>query len=188
MTSDLVGLDVGLSATKKSSGVARLASGNLIVGRATASSESRIRVLGNATKARVAAIDAPLVAAGNWENRACEYLFIRGAFQKRFKPGLSHVQGTGRELRSAGYDSARQLAPFTSGHDLTVLFPRVWKDKNLVEAFPNAFLGVMLPEERLLLSAAVGLLASVGPERVGHPAPTGRGSRDLGQWKNAWRI
>ena len=53
----------------------------------------------------------------------------------RCKPGLSHF-GTGLELRGATATACTQFSPFLDcgGH--------------IVEAFPNAFLAVLLPEER----------------------------------------
>jgi predicted RNase H-like nuclease len=93
----------------------------------------------------VAAIDAPILANGSYDQRVCERLFTLGRFQRRCKPGLSHVPGTGRAFREAGQESARQLAEITSGQDLAVKYPRAWGACNLVEAFPNAFIGVLLP-------------------------------------------
>jgi hypothetical protein len=93
----------------------------------------------------VTAIDAPILSRESFDQRACERLFTLGCFQRRCKPGLSHVPGTGREFRQAGQESARQLSENTSGHELLVKFPRVWGARNIVEAFPNAFMGVLLP-------------------------------------------
>jgi hypothetical protein len=67
-------------------------------------------------------------------------VFSRGVFQKRCKPGMSHVRGTGQLLREHGLRAAEQLLaarPFR-----TSMYPlqRVWPDAPIVEAFPNAFL------------------------------------------------
>ena len=140
----LVGFDVGFSARRHSSGIARFAFDEVFLGCATMSLESRRKFLGEDV-IDVAAIDAPILAAGDYDPRACERLFTLGCFQRRCKPGLSHVPGTGRAFRAAGYESARQLSAMISGRKLSANFPRVWEARNLVEAFPNAFMGVLLP-------------------------------------------
>jgi len=141
---NLVGLDVGFSARRESSGVARLNSGVVSIGCATESVESRRELFGM-DEVDVAAIDAPILAGEGFDKRACERLFTLGRFQRRCKPGLSHVPGTGRAFRQAGHESARQLSKISSGRELLVKFPRVWGARNLIEAFPNAFMGVLLP-------------------------------------------
>jgi hypothetical protein len=141
---NLIGLDVGFSAKRFSSGVARLNSGVVSVGCATASLETRRELFGM-DEIDVSAIDAPILASESYGKRACERLFTLGCFQRRCKPGLSHVPGTGRDFRLAGQESARQLSKITSGRELLAEFPRVWRARNLVEAFPNAFMGVLLP-------------------------------------------
>lgn len=141
---NFIGLDVGFSARKRSSGVARLNSGVVSVGCATASLESRA-VLFGVDEVDLAAIDAPILRRDSYDKRACERLFTLGCFQRRCKPGLSHVAGTGRDFREAGQKSARQLSEIASTRELLVEFPRVWGARNLVEAFPNAFMGVLLP-------------------------------------------
>lgn len=145
---DLIGLDIGFSATRRTSGVARLSESDLALGRATSSWESMFELLGSRNTTEVAAIDAALLRELNMEKRACERIFSLGLFQRRCKPGLSHVRGTGRKLREAGHEIAKQLSDVTSGHNLTSEFPRVWPGRNLVEAFPNAFLGVLIPSAR----------------------------------------
>jgi predicted nuclease with RNAse H fold len=139
-----IGLDVGFAAKRRSTGVARLSGGTVSVGCATASWDSR-KVLCGIDEADVVAIDAPILASDTYDKRACERLFTLGCFQRRCKPGLSHVAGTGRDFRRAGHEAARQLSQVTSRRELNVRFPRVWKKQNIVEAFPNAFMGVLLP-------------------------------------------
>ena len=141
---NLIGLDVGFSARRRSSGVARLTLGVVSVGCATASVESRA-VLFGADEVDVAAIDAPILGRESFDKRACERLFTLGRFQRRCKPGLSHVPGTGRAFRQAGHESARQLSKISSARELLVKFPRVFGTRNLIEAFPNAFMGALLP-------------------------------------------
>jgi predicted RNase H-like nuclease len=141
----LVGLDVGFSARRHSSGIARIAGDGLSVGCATSSLESRKKFLGEDVIC-VAAIDAPILPGEDYDPRPCERLFTLGCFQRRCKPGLSHVPGTGRAFRAAGYETARQISAMISCRKLSANFPRVWGSLNLVEAFPNAFMGVLLSD------------------------------------------
>jgi len=144
---ELIGLDIGFSATGRTSGVARFSGSTLICSRATSIWGSRAVVLGDCV-AEVTAIDGPLLRDLDSPKRACESIFSRGSFSRRCKPGFSHVPGIGLRFRNAGEETAQKLKKLTSGHDLAAAFPRVWVMSNLVEAFPNAFLGVMIPEIR----------------------------------------
>jgi hypothetical protein len=74
--------------------------------------------------------------------RSCERLFARGQFQRRCKTGFSHVSGTGLDLRNAGSESVSQLDGLTSTAPIATLAPLVLGPRNVIEAFPNAFLGV----------------------------------------------
>ncbi len=145
---DIIGLDVGFSATRRTTGVARLVNGQLSLGLASSLWESRAEILGCRGETEVAAIDAPILSELHWEARSCERLFTFGAFQRRCKPGLSHVRGTGRQLRKAGFDTGNQIASICSDSNGKIQFPRVWAGTNIVEAFPNAFLGVVVPVTR----------------------------------------
>ena len=69
-----------------------------------------------------------------------------GAFQRRCTPGASHLSGTGRALRRAGCDAAVQFEAETIA-TAPVIYPRIQQGQNVVEAFPNAFLGIMLASE-----------------------------------------
>jgi predicted RNase H-like nuclease len=141
---NFIGLDVGFSTTRMSSGVACLKRGTLSVGCATASWESRAELLGDFASAHMVAIDAPVLTIENYESRDCERIFTLGRFQRRCKPGLSHIRGTGRQLRDAGYESVNQLSHLAAECAVAKRFPRVRSGQNIVEAFPNAFLGVLL--------------------------------------------
>ena len=142
----LIGLDVGFSAKRATSGVARLGlDGGLRLGHTTSAWESRRGITGT-EPADIAAIDAPYTTAGASERRDCERVFTLGAFQRRCKPGLSDIPGTGRDFRAAGWGSAQQLKPIVPRKSLAADFPRI-EDCNVVEAFPNAYLGVCLPAD-----------------------------------------
>jgi hypothetical protein len=140
----IVGLDVGFSETRPSSGAARLRSdGSLRLGHTRAGWQERRRILGD-EPVRVAAIDAPYTRADAAARRACERVLSLGGFQRRCKPASSHVPGTGRLLRQAGWESAQQLKALAPASALAADFPRV-DGCNVIEAFPNAYLGVCLP-------------------------------------------
>jgi len=143
---DLIGIDVGFSETRASTGIARLSDSGLSIGLATRDWESRSECIGSCEGADVVAIDAPLLSQVSNEYRSCERTFVLGKFQRRCKPGLSHIAGTGRRLRNAGWETANQISPIASGRSLTADFPRMIDGMNIVEAFPNAFLGVMLSD------------------------------------------
>ena len=80
----LIGLDVGFSKWKATSGVATLTGTVCQVGRATATLDDRGRLLRNVSMADVVAIDAPLLPTATLCIRNCERLFARGKIQKRF--------------------------------------------------------------------------------------------------------
>lgn len=95
------------------------------------------------------AIDAPVLPPGTADTlpRYCERAFSRGLFQKRCKPGMSHVRGTGQLLRKHGRRAAEQLLAGRSFRPSTHPLQRIWPDAPIVEAFPNAFLGVVVPDD-----------------------------------------
>lgn len=143
---NVIGLDVGFARDRPTSGVAHFGVAGVKVGHATAEWSDRKRLLGAVHDADVTAIDAPIVPDIDHGHRAVERLLCGGLFQRRCKPGASHVPGTGMQLRQAGRATADQLASVTSSRALRREFPRVWPAHNLVEAFPNAFLGVCIGE------------------------------------------
>ena len=146
----LVGLDVGFSTTRATSGVSTLVSTILKVGRATSTATGRRKLLESVSTADVVAIDGPLLSVLDGRIRPCERLFARGGFQHRCKPGFSHVKGTGLQLRNAGLESALQLRGITSCKPLVTPAPLVCSPRNIVEAFPNAFLGVCVSAEQYI--------------------------------------
>ncbi|MFN8666300.1 MAG: hypothetical protein U0164_03765 [Gemmatimonadaceae bacterium] len=94
----------------------------------------------------VIAIDAPLLPTAAGRVRVCEQVFASGMFQRRCKAGFSHVPGTGQALRAAGHAAAEQFGKVAAVTE-SANFPRVVRSSNVVEAFPNAFLGVCLSED-----------------------------------------
>lgn len=141
---DLLGLDAGWSKRRRSCGVACLRSGTLLLDNVFA---EQMRV-GDAIPAdarpSAVAIDAPLLGLGQQAapslRRLCESLFIHAPFHNRCKPGLSHVSGTGLQLREVGEKLGASLSKIAPATPLDAHFPRGLPSANFVEAFPNAFL------------------------------------------------
>ena len=79
--------------------------------------------------------------------RTVERLFASGPFQRRCKPGFSHVIGTGLRLREAAGRAADCLATVATPDDkCRRRFLGGVRPESIVEAFPNAFLGVCLDD------------------------------------------
>ncbi len=142
----LIGVDVGFSERRRSSGVAAWDGAALTVGRASSTAESRLSLSATVQSADVIAIDAPLLPTDSSAIRNCERAFAAGTFQKKCKPGFSHVPGTGRCLRDAGKETAKQFIGSASDSALQAEVPRVTGRHNIVEAFPNAFLAVCIDD------------------------------------------
>lgn len=147
-TSDVAGIDVGLTLVHPTSGVCRTGPSGEVVAHTYADRLSRVAVLGQAPALSVVAIDAPLLPQQelHYDIRLVEKVFVWGAFQGRCKPGESHVKGTGQALRRAGAETARSLDGASLRQALPRPFPRVFDQLNIVEAFPNGVLGVSLDE------------------------------------------
>jgi len=145
-----MGIDVGFSKTRRTTGIACLEGDHLTLERAGTSWESRKAKIPDGFQPFVIAIDGPLLPLGADPNvrRHVESVFSRAPFHNRCKPGLSH-HGVGSELRQASRDASNQFGP--------ILAPSVLGNGGAVrcegpilEAFPNAFLGVLVPEGELL--------------------------------------
>jgi predicted RNase H-like nuclease len=142
----LIGLDIGFSATQRTNALAELRDGELRVVRLNV--HERDAELAQLRNVDVIAIDAPIVPAHCSVStpRLVEQIFSRSSFQRRCKPGASHVRGTGHLLRVHGQRAATAVAQ-ESRWETDPPFPAVFPRCGVVEAFPNAFLGVVLPEE-----------------------------------------
>jgi len=141
---NLLGIDVGFSDSRPTTGIAWSLSGKIDAARTHTDWQRRERVLPPGASFTLIAIDGPLVSqnAPGEIVRTCEQILSRGTFQKRCKPGASHF-GTGLKLRQAAAETARQF-----GHlGMSPSFENaVFRETAIVEAFPNAFLGVMLDD------------------------------------------
>jgi hypothetical protein len=150
MPTNLMGIDVGFSKTRQTTGIACLDCGHLTLGRAGTAWESRKAKIPDGFHPSVIAIDGPLLPLGAdlQVRRHVESLFVRAPFHNRCRPGLSH-HGVGLELRDASRDASTQfgrlLALSASANQ-----DAIRREGPIVEAFPNAFLGVLMPEVELL--------------------------------------
>jgi len=149
----LLGIDVGFSKSRPTTGIAWSKSRAFKAARTHTDWQRRSQHIPATTTFSVIAIDGPLVPLGSDDSldRLCERMFIRGAFQTRCKPGLSHI-GYGRNLRRAAAETTQQVVHLTSQN--RVVEKAIRNGASIVEAFPNAFLGVLLPEVRFAMPAA----------------------------------
>jgi hypothetical protein len=96
----------------------------------------------------VIAIDGPLLPLGADQRirRHIESIFIRAPFHNRCRPGLSDC-GVGRKFRSASSDACTQFSRILA-KSVLANGGTVCREGPIVEAFPNAFLGVLMPRSR----------------------------------------
>jgi hypothetical protein len=147
---NLMGIDVGFSKTRPTTGIACLEGDQLSLGRAGPAWESRETKIPKGFHPSVIAIDGPLLPQGAPHDirRHVESVFIRAPFHNRCRPGLSH-HGVGLELRQASGDACTQFGRILA-HPVLGSSSTVCRKGPIVEAFPNAFLGVLMPEVELL--------------------------------------
>jgi hypothetical protein len=106
----LLGVDVGFSAKKRSTGLAWRVDGEVGTALVGSTWASRYAALPHGVTFDVAAFDSPLVPRSEEiVKRSCEAAFYRGAFWNRCRPGMSH-HGRGLDLRKAGQVAAAQFA------------------------------------------------------------------------------
>jgi hypothetical protein len=145
----LLGVDIGFSTKRPTTGLALLDGDKIHLAQAGTTWQSRASQIPRGFRASVIAIDGPLLPEGadNLVRRPCEAVFIHSPFHNRCKPGLSHW-GLGLELRRASAEACAQfsriLRPGLECHE------HVDYSGPIVEAFPNAFLAVLIPEPKLL--------------------------------------
>jgi hypothetical protein len=141
----LLGVDVGFSQTRKSTGLAWLINGQVDTALTGTSWLERSSDLPRGIKFVLAALDAPIVHDDQAATRRrCEFVFYGGAFSKRCRPGLSHY-GRGLLLREAGRQSMRDFAQALMPGE-PISGPLVVANLPVIEAFPNTFMGVLIPE------------------------------------------
>ena len=146
----LMGVDVGFSTSRATTAIAMLDGDQLCLVCTGTTWESREAHISSNFRPSVIALDGPLLPQGadNHIRRLCETVFIRAPFHKRCKPGLSHW-GLGLELRRASADACAQFSRVLASSSLERTHA-ARRNGPIVEAFPNAFLGVLTPEIELL--------------------------------------
>jgi hypothetical protein len=149
----LMGVDVGFSKRRKATGIACLDGNKLHLSKAGSSWESRKAQIPAGFQPTVIALDGPLLPQGANElvRRRCEFLFTYAPFCGRCKPGLSHW-GMGLELRHAAAKACAQFARVLGDSTPSPRKMFVSCDGPIVEAFPNAFLAVLMPEDEFCSS------------------------------------
>ena len=148
----LLGVDVGFSKTRETTGIACLQDDRLVLVRAGNLWESRKEKLPPGFTPTVLAIDGPLLPQGSdaLTRRPCELTFVHKPFHNRCKPGLSHW-GIGLKLREAVMEAcSRSQFGSILAQSTTTQSAFVARTGPIVEAFPNAFLGVMTSDSDLL--------------------------------------
>lgn len=139
-------LDIGFSTKKPTAGIGFLVGGELELRNCFGVDAcSQLEQRG---PYEIIAIDGPVLPkeANTEKVRDVERVFCKGMFQKRCKPGMSHVRGTGIRLREEAGTAADILSDTTNCSRVNVSFPGVRKGA-IIEAFPNAFLGVCLDDD-----------------------------------------
>jgi|SRR5580704_9595425 hypothetical protein len=144
----LMGVDVGFAKDRDTTGIACLDGDKLYLWRARTSWESRKARIPVDFVPDVIAIDGPLLPQGadGLVRRGCELTFIRKPFWNRCKPALSHY-GFGLNFRRAANEACAQFGQFLAGSTPSTHPTLANCCGPIVEAFPNAFLAVLLPDE-----------------------------------------
>jgi hypothetical protein len=144
----LLGIDVGYSLRRPTTGIAWIAGEELRLAKTHTDWICREKYLPNDKSFAVIAIDGPLLPRSSdiKSKRNCEILLSRGMFRRRCKPGFSHF-GQGLAFRKAAAETAVQIEHLSSRSGYVPAERQVLDGLNIVEAFPNAFIGVLLEEE-----------------------------------------
>lgn len=140
------GIDIGFSTRRPTAGIGFLVGGQLDLKNCFG--VDACKLLEQRGPYDMVAIDGPVLPSGqNSETvRNVERVFCKGPFQRRCKPGMSHVRGTGMRLREQAGKAADVISNETAELRLVASFPRV-RQGAIIEAFPNAFLGVCLDDD-----------------------------------------
>ena len=149
----LMGVDVGYSTTRLTTGIACLDGDQLYLTRTGTAWGSREARIPTGFQPTFIALDGPLLPRGADPliRRPCESVFIHTPFHNRCKPGLSHW-GWGLELRRASAEACAQFSRLLGTAGSNVDHIAVSRTGPIVEAFPNGFLGVLLPEDEWLFA------------------------------------
>jgi hypothetical protein len=152
----LMGIDVGFSTRRATTGIACLDGEQLCIARAGTAWQTREAAIPRGFQPSVIAFDGPLLPRGAdlLMRRHCESVFVHAPFHNRCKPGLSHW-GHGLKLRRAAAEACAQFGPIVAC-SVTSQLAAVSRHGPVVEAFPNAFLGVLTPEADFLSAPRFG--------------------------------
>jgi hypothetical protein len=144
----LLGIDVGYSLRRPTTGIAWIAGEELQIAKTHTERIYRERYLPKNVSFAVIAIDGPLLPRSSHicSKRKCEIWLSQGTFQRRCKPGFSHF-GQGLTFRKAATETAVQVGHLGSKFHYVPAKRQVMAGLNIVEAFPNAFIGVLLDEK-----------------------------------------
>jgi predicted RNase H-like nuclease len=157
-TVNLLGIDVGYSQKNKTTGIAVCENGDLTLLCCVGSSaQDRSEALPPKVAFDAIALDGPIVRTEPDDppmRRACELMLIGGMFAGRCKPGLSHF-GDGLKLRRAATIIATEMTQGAKPYPTARYAVERVPDQAVIEAFPNAFLGVLLDDDAF---AALGRL------------------------------
>jgi hypothetical protein len=146
-----LGIDVGFSKKRKTTGIAWIGSDGICHAvKCGSDAEDRLARVPQGFRPKIVAIDGPLVPDSGAPHesivRTSEQILSRGIFQRRCKPGFSHF-GTGLKLRQAAHATAQQIEHIVERLSGGAELPYPLAGLKIVEAFPNAFLGVLLDDE-----------------------------------------
>ena len=144
----LLGIDVGFSQTRATTGIAVYEHASLrSLCCVKSSSRDRAGILNDGSKFDAIAIDGPIlpVSAADRLKRLSESLLIGRGFNVRCKPGMSH-HGFGLDLRRAAAPIANEACLLAKPASKAFGDKQIRHSIPLVEAFPNAFLGVLLDD------------------------------------------
>jgi len=143
---NLLGVDVGYSKTRSTTGVAWRVAGEVGAIKTGTHWNERKRSLPPGVTFALVALDAPLLPDHEgMPRRGCEQFFYGGRFWNRCRPGLSH-HGRSQSLRPAGKEAAAAFAQVLDESCCVLTDLVVRPNVPIIEAFPNTFLGVLLPE------------------------------------------
>ena len=149
----VLGIDVGWSRRKPTSGLCLIEWTNGVISQrsceAAFNEDDRRKKLDGLTQRRkllAVGIDGPLSPGSEItrQYRSVEALLSRGSFQRRGKPGPTNSK-SGQRLHTEATRWARLVLDTQDISAAT--YPYKIHDKAIIEAFPNAFLAVLHPDE-----------------------------------------
>lgn len=142
----LLGIDVGFSQTRRSTGIAIYRHGELVTPVCVGSSpQQRSTALQGCGSFDAIAIDGPILPVGAEPalKRRAESLLVGKGFHNRCKPGMSHHH-RGLKLRNATLPIANEMVHLAKPASPHFGKHLVRERAPIFEAFPNSFLGVLL--------------------------------------------